>query len=294
MVNLRGGDALQTGPIPNLFLVGAPRAATTSIYSCLKQHPGIFLSLLKEPIYFGSDLSKQPLAVEGLSEYMELFRGAAEYNLIGEGSVFYLMSRTAAYEIKEFSPGAKILIVLRNPIDAMQSLHALYLRTGNEDAETLELSLSMAERRKLGLGLPPRCYFAEGLQYLEVFSYADQVRRFVDAFGRGAVHIMIYDDLVANMELEISKVFNFLGVPERSVIHDSRKSAALIRPIVLRQMRAVGPALRSKIKFEHDHMGVYKKSMPSTAIMRLKECILPDVRKLSEIVGRDLADWCRP
>ena len=48
---------------PNFFMVGAPRCATTTMYTYLKQHPDIYLSLLKEPIYFGSDLTRQPLAV---------------------------------------------------------------------------------------------------------------------------------------------------------------------------------------------------------------------------------------
>src|SRR5262249_53369576 len=120
---------------PNFFIVGAPRCATTSMYTYLKQHPQIHLSLLKEPLFFATDLTIQPLAVTDEASYLGLFADAGDARRIGEGSVFYLLSKRAAEEIKRFSPRAKIIIMLRNPIDMMHSLHALYLRTGNEDLD---------------------------------------------------------------------------------------------------------------------------------------------------------------
>jgi hypothetical protein len=92
---------------PNFFMVGAPRCATTTMYTYLKQHPDIYLSLLKEPIYFGSDLTRQPLAVTDEASYLGLFAGAGDARVIGEGSVFYLMSSRAADELKQFSPSAQ-------------------------------------------------------------------------------------------------------------------------------------------------------------------------------------------
>src|ERR1700742_937815 len=123
-------------------MVGAPRCATTTMYTYLKQHPDIYLSLLKEPIYFGSDLTRQPLAVTDEASYLSLFAGAGDARVIGEGSVFYLMSTRAADEVKAFSPAARILIMLRDPLEMMHSLHALYLRSGNEDLADLDEAIA--------------------------------------------------------------------------------------------------------------------------------------------------------
>ena len=136
---------------PDFFIAGMPRSGTTSMYTYLKQHPDIFLSIYKEPNYFCKDLSQSDYNVRDEALYHSLFVHAAGKKRIGEGSVWYLTSTTAASEIKKFSPSAKIIVMLRNPVEMIYSLHSLYLRTGNEDTVDFEQALALQPDRMKGL-----------------------------------------------------------------------------------------------------------------------------------------------
>jgi hypothetical protein len=282
-------------PKPNFFMVGAPRCATTTMYTYLKQHPEIFLSLLKEPIYFGSDLTRQPLAVSDPAEYMSLFDAAGNAPVIGEGSVFYILSRRAPDEIDEFSQAARILIMLRNPVDMMHSLHALYLRTGNEDLAEFASAIEAEPGRAAGARLPARCYFPEGLQYRAAARYAVPVERFLRVFGRERIHVLIFDDLVRDTAREYRRVLEFLDVdPDHRAEFDVDKAAAQIRPLILQQMRSASPAVRRKLKTGRDaHRG--PRNRPVTPELRARLCaeLLPDVERLSAALDRDLTSWCQ-
>src|SRR3546814_3494622 len=86
---------------PNLFLVGAAKCGTTAMASYLGQHPEIFFSDPKEPLFFGRDLY-HTWRLEDFDAYLDLFTGAREARWIGEGTAWYLYSRRAAEEIKSF------------------------------------------------------------------------------------------------------------------------------------------------------------------------------------------------
>ncbi|HEX3763200.1 MAG TPA: sulfotransferase [Kofleriaceae bacterium] len=279
--------------IPNFFMVGAPRCATTSMYSYLKQHPDVFLSLLKEPIFFGSDLTRQPLAVTDEASYRSLFEGAGGARVVGEGSVFYLMSQRAADEIRQFSPSAKILIMLRDPLDMMHSLHALYTRTRNEDLDDFEAAVAAQPDRLHGRRLPPRCYFPEGLQYTAMARYATQVERFVRAFGRERVHVIMFDDLMRDTAGEYRRLLAFLEVADHPAEFDVGKATERIRPIILRQMRAASPEIRRKLKTGDFHAGARGAPISPALRARLGAELLPDVERLSHVLDRDLTRWCR-
>ncbi|MDC0711358.1 sulfotransferase [Stigmatella sp. ncwal1] len=280
---------------PNFFMVGAPRCATTSMYTYLKQHPEIFLSLLKEPLYFGSDLTRQPLAITDEASYLSLFAGAGDAKVIGEGSVFYIMSKRAPDELKAFSPAARILIMLRDPVNMMHSLHSMYLRTGNEALEDFEDALEAEAARAQGQRLPPRCYFPEGLQYRSVARYAEPVERFFRTFGRERVHVLIFEDLVRDTAGEYRRTLEFLGVDSHPPVElNVDKATALIRPTVLKQMRAATPEVRKKLKTVGDtHRGPRSKPLSASLQARLHEELRPDVERLSSLLGRDVTHWCQ-
>jgi len=98
---------------PDFFLVGAPRSGTTSLYTYLKQHPEIYVAIQKEPHFFGSDLTPLPGGIREEDLYLSLFAGAGDRRRAGEGSVYYLSSQQAPFEIQAYAPGARILILLR-------------------------------------------------------------------------------------------------------------------------------------------------------------------------------------
>src|SRR5690242_3134640 len=117
---------------PDLFIVGAFKAGTTSMYEYLRAHPQVFMSVPKEPTYFGADLSARYRRMSE-DEYLGLFRDARPDQRVGEATPWYLYSTSAAAEIKAFEPAARIVIMLRNPVDVMFSQHSQLLFNQRED-----------------------------------------------------------------------------------------------------------------------------------------------------------------
>ena len=111
---------------PNFFIVGAPKCGTTALYEYLKTHPNIFLSTPKEPDFFCKDIPEHfenfPNTFE---DYLSLFQSANDNHVaVGEATALYLYSRVAIKDIYQLYPDAKIIVLVRSPIDMAQSLHS--------------------------------------------------------------------------------------------------------------------------------------------------------------------------
>ncbi|MGA9342175.1 MAG: sulfotransferase, partial [Rhodanobacteraceae bacterium] len=121
---------------PNLFLVGAPKCGTTSLYEYLRQHPQIFFpfderdySRTKEPNHFCPDLEiLDRYAIRDRRDYLALYKGSEGMFLRGDASTNYLVSEHAPAAIKDFCPEARILVMLRPPVEMMHSYHRELLR----------------------------------------------------------------------------------------------------------------------------------------------------------------------
>lgn len=281
---------------PNFFIAGMPRSGTTSLYSYLKQHPEIFLSLYKEPHYFGKDLTPNVYAIQDEEVYFSLFRGADGKKAVGEGSVWYLTSRTAAAEIKAFNPAAKIIIMLRNPLTMIYSLHGLYVRTGNEDTPDFQEALNRQPERMRGLAVPPGCYFPEGLFYTEVGKYFEKIKRFVDVFGMDKLHFIIFDDFSADEARSVRETLTFLEVDDNFRVElDLEKTDVIIRPRVLQQIRGAHPEVKKRLAIKTGlkaHKSPSRAPLSSELKSRLKALFKEDIEKTGELIGRDLNHWC--
>jgi len=132
---------------PNFFIVGAPKCGTSALFAYLNQHPQVFMAHLKELHFFGTDV-RYP-ARPTLDQYLLHFAKAREELRVGEASTSYLFSQSAAQEIRAFNPAARIVIMLRNPVDMMYSLHSEMLYWLNEDIEDFEAALEAEEKRKV-------------------------------------------------------------------------------------------------------------------------------------------------
>lgn len=295
---------------PNLFIVGAPKCGTTSLAYYLKQHPEIFFPERKEPHFFGTDLNAPyPYFIRDLKEYSNLFSDVKNEKIIGEASVWYIYLKRAAAEIKAFCPHAKIIIMLRNPVDMMYSLHSQRLYTGNEDIADFQAALEAEEDRKRGRYIPKGVNLVEGLFYRKVAMYTSQVKRYLDIFNHKNVHIIIFDDFEKNTSEAYRQTLHFLGVSENFypdfTILNKNKS---IRNLALRNFMKNPPMIVRKIKkalprsllsvIRHTiiklNTSCQKRSpMPLLLRRRLQEEFIPEVEKLNELLNRDLTHWVR-
>lgn len=291
-------------------MVGAPKCGTSAIHEYLTQHPEVFVPERKEPQFFGSDLSS-PYFIRNEDEYLALFDGAGEEKAVGEVSVWSLYSRTAAREIKEFNSDAQIVVMLREPASMLYSLHSQYLRTGNEDIESFKAALSAEEDRKRGLKIPKGATFAEGLFYRDVVRYSEQVERYLDAFGRDRVHVVLYDDLRDDPWGTYEQLLRFLGVSPnhrlslRVVNSNSRMASSTLRnslehppaPIRLITRALTSQSTRLKIVGALDALNSrFASYIHANPLLmgRLRAEFAPEVKKLGQVLNRDLNHWLHP
>jgi hypothetical protein len=196
---------------PNFFIVGAPKCATSALYNYLKHHPDIFMSESKELNYFATDLTS-PHFLNNRQVYLSHFNNAAGYKWVGEASVWYMYSKVAANGIYEMVPDAKIIAMIRNPVDMIYSYHGQRLFNGTEDINNFEKAIEAIPERKLGKHLPNDPYPIEGLFYLDIAKYTEQVRRYINVFGRENIHIIIFDDFKSDSLSSYTSTLNFLGL----------------------------------------------------------------------------------
>ncbi len=281
---------------PNFFIVGAPRCGTTSMYEYLWQHPEVYVSIQKEPQFFGRDLTPMAGSIREEDLYLELFAGAGDRPRVGEASVWYLLSRRAPHEIREFAPDAKIIVMVRDPVQMIHSLHSLYTRSGNEDLPTLEEAIAAEPERRQGRRMPASVYFPEGLIYTEVARHADKVARYLEAFGRDNVHCILLDDLVRDTAGVYRKTLEFLGIdPTFEAELDPKKAAQRVRILGIRQLRHTSPEIKRRMQFDYFrlHAGAPRLPLPAELAAELRELFAEDVAHLGSLIDRDLSAWTR-
>lgn len=281
----------------------------------LGQHPDIFMAR-KEMHHFGQDLVfAAKFYRRDLEAYLAEFDGRGTQRRAGESSVWYLFSQEAAREIKAFNPEAKIIIMLRQPVEMMYSLYHNFRYDANEQLGSFEEALEAEERRKAGKCLSRQSYFAQGLQYREVVRYTEQVRRYFDVFGRERVQVLLFDDFAADPGAACRQTLGFLGVDpaalktDFTVVNSAKtvKSPALrwlMREPVLRvtalKMRPALPwvfaglqRLESRLQKMNNQE---KKPAPMAPEVRerLRREFEPEIERLAQLLGRDLSHWAKP
>jgi hypothetical protein len=294
---------------PDFFIVGAPKSGTTSLYTYLRLHPEIFMANRKELHFFGSDIQSS-YYVRDPQRYLSFFAAAKSEKRAGEASVWYLYSKLAAREIKEFSPRANIIIMLRNPVDMLHSLHSQFLFNKSEDIDDVESALNAEDDRRRGLRVPPAVHFVECLFYRDTVRYAEQVTRYFDAFGKENVHIIIYDDFKNDPSTSYQNTLKFLRVsdnfePDFTVVNPNKTvHSKALRNVLLnppehaqKLLKALVPRfVRANIWKTLKRLNTrYVPRMPMDPALRsrLQAEFVAEVDRLGNLIGRDLTDWGR-
>jgi hypothetical protein len=189
---------------PNLFIVGAPRAGTTSLWRYLSEHPEIFMTAVKEPNFFSQLDRAITKSVEDESRYLGLFAPGVDQPWRGEASPSYLRDREAAHAIARVNPEARVIILLRDPIDRA---HSHYWHTIRFDAERRSFTDVIREELARDAYADPEVF-----SYLRCGLYADDVKRYRELFGDNLL-TLLFDDLARDPEAVTRQVFEWLGVP---------------------------------------------------------------------------------
>jgi hypothetical protein len=198
---------------PNFLIVGAAKSGTTSLYAYLKQHPDIFMPEWKELSFFIGDRFTPLHKVKSPHYYDKVFAKAKNESAIGEASTSYLYDEAAAGNIKENLGNIKIIIALRDPVSMSYSLYNHQLRKEGETIESFEAALEKEEARRTNAEFRKKCYgWHANYYYFHRALYYNQVKRYIDTFGKDNVQIILFDELVAETQSVVQKTYRFLGV----------------------------------------------------------------------------------
>jgi hypothetical protein len=276
-------------------------------------HPDIFMAR-KEMHFFGSDLRfGSRFYRRDLETYLSEFNGRNSHRLAAESSVWYLFSTQAASEIKEFNPEARIIIMLREPVEMLFSLYHVFRYDGNEQLPTFELALAAEQERRTGGKITRQTYFPQGLLYRDVVRYSEQVERYFREFGRDRVHVILYNDFAADPAGVYRQTLEFLGLQptanEQSfkVINESKRSCSplLRRVLADRSLRGVAIKVARRLPrpifrflqaaeerlWRLNGQVVKRTPMSPDLRSRLTYEFAPEIESLAQLLQCDLSRW---
>ena len=201
--------------VPDFVVIGAPKCATTSLYSFLCSHPSVEPALTKEIHYF--DLP--PKRGLGLLWYRHNFPITARMrgSITGEATTTYLLYPHAPALLRAAAPGARIIVMLRNPADRAYSDYHMQVRAGMEymgfeDALAAEEARVGAERRRVASDPEHQWFYVPNYAYAGKGEYAAQLEPWLRLFGRDRVLVETAEDLGRDPAGVASRVAGFLGI----------------------------------------------------------------------------------
>jgi hypothetical protein len=283
---------------PNLFIVGAAKSGTTSLYAGLKSHPEIFLSDPKEPGFFiRPELRRKDLfgAVateeDALCTYLDLFRAAEGFRYVGDASTEYTMRPRcgdSAEAIHAFAPAARIIYIVRDPVERTISDYWWHVNLGIENRQPLQA-------------------ISEDPRYCDVSHYAKQIRPYLELFSRQQLWVLTLEEFSRDPAGELDRIFRWLELDPlaASPLCETRENVAphtIIRypPWLIeflhsrpyQSLRQVVPAPARRIVHNLMTTRIVRDKHDMTAI---KAILRPRQRRQTEelrcLLGRDFRQW---
>lgn len=289
--------------LPDFVIVGAARCGTTSLYAYLREHPEVFMSPEKETDYFSlgdlppGDVPRAASAYRARDRaaYERLFAGARSARAVGEASPSYLFYPRSAERMRRAIPDAKVICILRDPVERAYSHFALARKMGFEREEDFEAAVALEDERWASDR-------SMRFTYTRASLYHDGLHAFLSRFPRERTLVLRFDELAADAAATMRSVYAFLGVdpsftPDVAVVHNRSmlpRSAlvreAFRRPFRLRRFvqRTLPPRLTTRL-------GNLIMRRPPRVALETRARLLPrfvdDVRRLEALLGIDLSAW---
>ncbi len=296
--------------MPNFLVIGAGKSGTSSLYHYLSQHPQIYMSPIKEPKFFAfegeeldfrgpGDQTAHRSTVTDIETYRALFDGVSGERAAGEVSPVYIYIPKAPERIEHYIPEAKLIAVLRDPVERAYSSFLHLIREGREPFDDFARALREEESR-IKRNYAPLWHYKEG-----GFYYA-QLSRYLERFDRRRIRIYLYEDLKEDPAGVLRDIFEFLNVDESFVPDMSARynvggvpknkglHAFLTRPNPVKA--AVKPlipkGMRKRLVVGLRNRNLHGPPGISPEVRRqLIEVYREGILKLEELIQRDLSGW---
>ena len=305
----------------NFFLVGAAKSGTTSVYDFLNDHIEAYMSPVKEPNLFSADihidsfsevyrkttflatdkyfsnLYLEPLQltfVRDQKHYDRLYENVASESIVGECSTSYLYSGEAAHNIFNYNPSAKIVVLLRNPIQRAYSHYLMALKYGFTDRDFITaIKYDQANENK-GWG--------SSELFIELGLYTAQIKRYFDLFGEKHVSVMFMEDLQSNPKQFYQSLCEFLQIDKSNSFRGDLKSNPALIPkyptlnkfLVKLGLKQFVKSVSPLILVEFLKSLVFNSKVPKLTATE-KKFVLgfyeKEIKDLSVLLKRDLSHW---
>lgn len=267
-----------TGQLPDLVVIGAPKAGTTSLAQWLARHPDVRMSATKELEFF--DLH----ADRGLAWYRKQLPPGGPGLLVGEATPTYLGHPLAPARAAAALPTARFVAVLREPVSRAWSNYWFFCQLGVE-GRSWEAALR-AERR------------GANADYLGRGRYAEQLARWDAAVGPDRLLVLLFDDLVADPGAVFAQVCRFVGVrddlapPSTGSVNPTSRPRSRLLQRALYVSRASRRTRLGRRVYTWNAQGSRPPAMPSAEAVALRRSFAEANAALAERLGRPLpATW---
>lgn len=271
----------------NLFLIGAAKCGTSSLFYYLSSHPNICASEVKEPQFFlGNDQQME----KKMDQYHSLFKGNEKYKI--EASVQYSVPENDVgihQKIHNYNPEAKIIYIIRNPIHRIESNHWHSFNAGISNIRDVNASLFYNNN-------------------IEASRYFRNIKPFIDIFGKDQVLILLFEDLKNDMNYIRQQLSAFLGLEHSQFPNEIGKInvsqggkrrnldslRGLNRYLIVRLLKKILP-----LKFKRWLISLFSdirsiKSRPhlnEKSITIVRDLLKQDILKMEKLLGRNLSGW---
>ncbi len=298
--------------LPDIYLIGAPKAGTTSLTRWLETHPDIYFCRPKEPYYWSTDYPRmrEHNGYATRDAYQSLYSSAAAEAAAhrADGSTTYLYSRTAVSAILGEVPDARFIVALRNPVDLLASWHRTQLLALNES----ETDFASAWRRSLaGIAPPADSLDPKRVDYQLMGGLGQAVQRLMDVVPGDRVEFVLFEDLTERPLQVWQSLTDFLGIPvEPTPAFDHHNSSTkMYRSQILHQLKHRPPRIlagpidamrRRSLRTSNKAWSRFRRTLwrseekphlDEPLRREISDYFGPDVQLLGGLIGKDLSHW---
>jgi hypothetical protein len=308
----------EAGPrsaLPDFLVAGAPKAGTTALHAALAQHPALYMSPVKEPKYFltdgpppthggPGDVQTYREHVWRRADYEALFDQAPPGTLRGESTPFYLYDRAAHLRIYATIPQARLIVILRDPVERAHSNWTHLWSAGLEPIDDVVRACA-EEPYRIGQG------WAAFWHYVGLGRYGEQLEHLFSLFPREQVLVFRYRALLERPVETLDMICSFLGV-ETGVVTEVPRENVTAHPeftplhrLLSRTLR-IGTAVDARLP-GHPLSPVIdpvERALQRNGRARRpleweqRQALLPyfeaDIKLLEKVTGQDFGDWLQP
>jgi len=314
-----------------VFIVGAPRCGTTTLWRFLQDHPAVTAPIVKEPHFFAQHdlrgLSDDELRSRVERDYLNRFYCRPRRGRIGvDASVSYLYGPEQIEPILRLWPDSRFVVAVRDPLAMLPSLHQRLIYVGEETVPEFADAWAAIRARTAGRNLPRACGDSRLFRYDEAGRFGTYLERLFAVVGRERCSVVVFDDLVAEPADTYQRLMTFSGLdPQGGVDLSPRRTGRAVRSRALQRLlkrppkvvrdRLGGELYRQRVR---DFVHVYDRSLMRTILAARKRIIQwntisrpPDavplelqneirlrlkdeIDHLAELLDRDLAHWLQP